>query len=580
MFKKWDCASRLGVIIERSAIDMKTIINKQMKSLKAKLLGQPSKQLGLLVLLSLCIDPVFAIGLGAAQLKSALGQPLNVLVPVTSVTPAELNSGCFALAATGRDDGGVPTILKAKLVLQRRDDGAVLRLTTSNVINDPVVAFAIESHCDGVVKRDYMLLLDMASAGETSVSPPIIFTNADAIAALTPARRVPVAKATPESRKSSVHHHEKSVADRVAVMPPGLKLSQNLQWLPGQHPLSAERLSDLKRMRSKLSIDAGGDTSTADNLQDDIVATQKQLVQAKQELAQLRSQIVQAHQPHQQVENLQAKMLPAAASAASSMLSLWLWLLVAGLIVALLTYLFIFRSRRQLPDFEQAITMHEPVISAVSTTAAIHSDDINEDMNLAAQDRFFIEDVPGKTMLDSKTDMAKMASDSLSVSNLMRVTEEAEVFLELGYPERAVKVLTDDIASHPRNRPAVWLMLLGIYRQQENRSAFDEALLAFNADFNLVPPTWDDILLPEEEGEGLFTMPHVLAKVVSLWPGHECHDYLSELLYDDRHGTRQGFRLDVYRDIIWLKEVWAVLSQPESQIAEDVAANDMLDWDL
>jgi hypothetical protein len=558
---------------------MKTIMNDQMKSMAAKLLGRRSKQLGMLVLLSLCIEPTFAIGLGAAQLKSALGQPLNVLVPVTSATPAQLDQGCFALVATARDDGGLPTILKAKLVLQRRDDGAGLRLTTSYAINDPVIAFAIESRCDGVVKRDYMLLLDMASAAETSsVTPPVSFTNTDAVAALTPARRSPAVKATPESRKSPVHHREKSVAERIAIMPPGLKLSQDLQWLPGEHPLSAEQLSDLKRMRSKLSIDAGGDTSTEDNLQDDIVATQKQLAQAKQELAQLRNQIVQAHQPHQQVEKLQTKIQPVAESASSSMRNLWLWLLVAGLIVALLVYLYIFRSRRQLPDFQQAIAMHAPELPAQAV--ATHGVSEDEDIALTPQDVFSMEELPGKTMLDSKTDMAKIASDSLSVSNLMRVTEEAEVFLELGYPERAIKVLTDDIAAHPRNRPAVWLMLLGIYRQQENREAFDEALLAFNADFNLVSPTWDDILLPEEEGEGLFTMPHVLAKVVSLWPGHECHDYLSELLYDDRHGTRQGFRLDVYRDIIWLKEVWAVLSQPESQIAEDVAANDMLDWDL
>ena len=75
-------------------------------------------------------------------------------------------------------------------------------------------------------------------------------------------------------------------------------------------------------------------------------------------------------------------------------------------------------------------------------------------------------------------------------------------------------------------------------------------------------------------------MPHIQAKIVSLWPSHECHDFLSELLYDDRQGSRQGFSLDVYRDILWLKEILDVLGKPETTIAEQVAAEDNLDWDF
>ncbi|BBP01876.1 type IV pilus assembly protein FimV [Sulfuriferula nivalis] len=560
---------------------MKTIINDQMKFVVAKLSGIPSRLCGIFILLGLSITPAFAIGLGAAQLKSALGQPLNLLIPVISATPAELDSGCFALVATGRDDSGLPTILKAKLMVQRRDDDtAFLRLTTNYIVNDPVVAFAIESRCTGVVKREYMVLLDVGSPVDTPVVQSVELTNAAIKSPIaSPVHPIHSARVKSEGRTRPASHYVSSMRTEIATATPELKLSSDLQWLPGQHPLTAEQLSDLKRMRSKLSIDAGGDTGTVDNLQDDIVATQKQLAQAKQELAQLRSQIVQAHVASERAKTPSAPKQATVIPASSSSLFV-VWMLVAGVVILLLVYVFMFRRRRQLPDFDQAIALPEPVVSTVSHSTVAVGDDVDEDMHIAVRDDFLMEDLPGKSMSVGKSNMEKMTSDSLSVSNLMRVTEEAEVFLELGYPDRAIKVLTDDIEAHPRNRPSVWLMLLGIYRQQDNRQAFDEALVAFNAGFNLVSPTWDDILLPEQEGEGLLTMPHVLTKVIALWPSHECHDYLSELLYDDRNGTRQGFRLDVYRDIIWLKEVWAVLSQPESQIAEDVAANDMLDWDL
>ncbi|MFA5172420.1 MAG: hypothetical protein WC426_12730 [Sulfuriferula sp.] len=539
----------------------------------------PAMSLGLLVLLGLCVEPAFALGLGAAQLKSALGQPLNLIIPVTSATSAELDGGCFALVGPGRDDSGVPSITKAKLTLQHRDDTAFLRLTTSYAINDPVVAFAIESRCIGVVKREYMVLLDMVSPVEAPVAPEVTLTNSAVKVTATPPRANKSHTPHIKSTAQAPAHHISSVSDQIVTTTPALRLSTDLQWLPGQHQLTTEQLSDLKRMRGKLSIDAGGDTSTVDDLRDDIVATQKQLAQAKQELAQIRSQTAQAHQVPDRAQNPHMQN-PATKPAFWPAISMWVWILVAGLVIALLAYLF--RRQRKLPDFNQVATAYEPgsitqphaaTDSHAATSAVVDAgDDLGND--------FFLGELPGQTMLGSKTDMAKMASDSLSVSNLMRVTEEAEVFLELGYPDRAIKVLTDDIATHPRSRPAVWLMLLGIYRQQENRPAFDEALVAFNADFNLASPTWDDIAQPEQEGEGLFAMPHVLSKIVTLWPSHECHDYLSELLYDDRQGTRQGFRLDVYRDIIWLREVLAVLSQPESQIAEDVAANDLLDWDL
>lgn len=527
---------------------------------------------GIVALLLISTESAFALGLGAVQVKSALGQPLNVVIPLLTDPSSTLDSSCFALVSPDHDSG-VPALTKAKLVLQQGGNSPFLRLTTGYAINDPAVAFAIESRCIGIVRREYVVLVDMvAPVDAPAIVPPSVGS----------VQKTPVKRRLLTTLKPAKSHNLRNPQFApVATVPASntLRLSTELQWLPGEHTLTAEQLSDLKRMRGKLSIDAGGDATEVDNLQDDIVATQKQLAQAKQELAQLRSQIVKTNRSNAP----SGISTPVHAPASAFSWGIFAWLLGLGLALAGTVYFF--TRRRQLPDLSQAAYQDEPVLltpssapsARVSATNAAPVADVTGQHEM--QDDFTMDALPGHAVLAAQMDGGD-GTDSLSVTSLMRVTEEAEVFLELGYPERAIKVLTDDIAEHPRNRPAVWIMLLGIYRQQENRVAFDETIAAFSARFNLVPPTWDDIATSAVEGEGLFSIPHVLAKIASLWPGHECHEYLSELLYDNRQGTRQGFRLDVYRDIIWLKEVLSVLSKPETQIAEDVAANDVLDWDL
>ena len=536
-----------------------------------------------------------AMGLGAAQVKSSLGQPLNVVIPVFSDHAEELADNCFSLSQSNQSDDSLPSLKKARLVLKNPAGVPYLLLTTPTVVNDPVLFFAIETRCTSMVRREYTVLLDVANS-VSPVSGPAV--SAPAVTDKPGSVPTPV-KSVPAERHTHVSRHNASRIRQAVAVPQSvqdveqpehnmaLRMSSGLTWLPGQHPLSAEQLTTLKRMRGMLSIDAGGQPTEVDKLRDDIVATQQQLAQAKQALTLLRAQLVQNS------TNQQQPALPQTAikHVTSWWQSAWLW---SGLALMVLVVGYLLDRRRKLPGLNFMADHVEPneagkvKLGAITEVDTATNDlwahvDANEVPSPQQHPdiEFSVDKLPGHNLLTQATvQNTPVHAEALSVSNLMRVTEEAEVFLGLGYTDRAIAVLTEDIAATLRNHPAVWFMLLGIYREQGDQESFDQTVAGFRQRFNLIPPTWDSILHPEQEGEGVLAMPHIQAKIVSLWPSHECHDFLSELLYDDRQGSRQGFSLDVYRDILWLKEILDVLGKPETTIAEQVAAEDNLDWDF
>ncbi len=57
----------------------------------------PIYRFGIVALLLVGAESALALGLGAAQVKSGLGQPLNVLIPLVTEQPSSVDSSCFAL---------------------------------------------------------------------------------------------------------------------------------------------------------------------------------------------------------------------------------------------------------------------------------------------------------------------------------------------------------------------------------------------------------------------------------------------------------------------------------------------------
>ncbi|MES1999008.1 MAG: hypothetical protein V4446_06825 [Pseudomonadota bacterium] len=521
--------------------------------------------------------PLHAMGLGAAEVRSTLGQSLQVAIPLLT-TGAEDNvtADCFRLAPPqSGNDGDLPHLNGGQLKLRHSGGAPYLLVTTNQPVNDPALSFSIATQCNASVRRDYTILLDTPTAfsAAQAVKPARVpQTSADEDAAPLPhlastatqpaARRTAPARprhpvrnapaATPHTQharlapatqshatlviESSAPRTEAASAQRGGMV---LRISPSLAFLPGQHPLTPALLASLKRQQVELQ------NNTADQLDDDITALKMQLTQTRQALAALQAST--ARQP--------VVIKPLAAPARpNTLLSSTYLLPLAGLI--LLTALGLYWLRRntmhrrvddivdfrdttwnELPETPVSVTMPAPIAPPIQA----HMGDAIKD-HLAAQ------------VQPAKAEPAWENPQQIIVSSLSKVTEEASVFCTLGYPQRAVELLQEHIASTPVSHPQAWYVLFDIYRKHNMRDAFDSSLTDFKRRFNLVTPTWENTV-EEEKGPDLQSFSHVVERIIQLWPSVPCRNYLKGLLYDDRGGERQGFSMNTYNDLLFLIEL-------------------------
>jgi len=102
-----------------------------------------------------------AIGLGDISVQSHLGQAFRAKVKVLSASDLKLDdangSTCFKLGTN--EDGNTLTGVNFKLSAIANDE-ATLTLSTSQVVNEPILNLAIVTECGSAVRRDYVVLLD------------------------------------------------------------------------------------------------------------------------------------------------------------------------------------------------------------------------------------------------------------------------------------------------------------------------------------------------------------------------------------------------------------------------------------
>ncbi|WP_329743005.1 FimV/HubP family polar landmark protein [Dyella sp. A6] len=124
-----------------------------------------SLKLSMLIALALGSSQAMALNLGQIQIKSALGQPLRVEIPVIPASPAELQNLSARLASNGAFARAGITDGKPSMPLQfsvTSDHGHKVILVTSSVpVNNPYIDLLIEvTSAAGTSVHEYPVLLD------------------------------------------------------------------------------------------------------------------------------------------------------------------------------------------------------------------------------------------------------------------------------------------------------------------------------------------------------------------------------------------------------------------------------------
>uniref|UniRef100_UPI001475211B FimV/HubP family polar landmark protein n=1 Tax=Xanthomonas hortorum TaxID=56454 RepID=UPI001475211B len=139
----------------------------------------PIQAIGALLLMA-CSGTAMALGLGDIRVLSKPGQPLVAEIPVISNEPGELDNARVALAsATTFARVGLerPQGLVSSLQFQFAQDArgrAVIRVTSSQVVDQPAINFLIEVEWgQGRLVREYSALVDAPNTAAAIAGPAI-----------------------------------------------------------------------------------------------------------------------------------------------------------------------------------------------------------------------------------------------------------------------------------------------------------------------------------------------------------------------------------------------------------------------
>jgi hypothetical protein len=134
-----------------------------------------------------------------------------------------------------------------------------------------------------------------------------------------------------------------------------------------------------------------------------------------------------------------------------------------------------------------------------------------------------------------------------------------DAWMELNTPDKVFELLQPFNEVGQPASPLPWLCLLDVYRALGDQQKYEAILARIKVLFNVKLAPWDT-QSSRQPPKTLADFPHIIDEILGLWQSAGVVPYLKSLLRDDRNGTRHGFDLPVYRDIL---QLIALASEPD-----------------
>jgi FimV-like protein len=162
---------------------------------------------------------------------------------------------------------------------------------------------------------------------------------------------------------------------------------------------------------------------------------------------------------------------------------------------------------------------------------------------------------PTEVADDDATHEEKAAAPegALNAEDISDVMELAEAWIALRDPSGVAKLLEPFGQIEQPQSPLPLLCLLDVYRSLGDRAKYDAIHKRVKALFNVRLASWEETEHPPVRT--LADYPHVHQQILALWDKDEIVPYFDNLVLDTRNGTREGFDLHAYRDILQLKTI-------------------------
>jgi hypothetical protein len=552
---------------------------------------------------------VFALGLGNVEINSHLGQALRANIKVQGASALK-NADCFRVINDGAAENQLSNAnFKLSKVV---DDVAILTVTTSQVLNEPIMNLSIAAECDANMRRDYVLLLDPPlttdvensvevatnnnTVNNTSNNEALIETDnanlteaAPIVATKTP-QTVKVTKANKKSKKSS----SSTAAKKDIVLTAGytdVKPTETVRVEPKDETLKEA----LKESKPRLSISGGTLSASPSNnpqlrmdmqlqftpenapvplqnaLAGDIEAADEMTVMNNR-MAHLQSQIDKLAQTNQTLstENqLKTQQLEATHSDKSKLD--WLGYILGGaLLFSSFSIANKWRLRRQEKlfldtqfsdtPFAQATAQLGP-LESLSTSDSFFDFDKDQAFNQAIEDttqhidtQHSDDEVANTDNLFAPTTLELPVAFSVEeFDDDHNILDHADVFLSHGRTSLAIQLLQNHLLDFPKKSVTIWLFLLDLMAKDNMQAMYEQTALECKEHFNIRIADFSNDEASEKKSFEDF--PRLIAGLDQVWGTPAAQVYLDDLIYNSRLETRVGFEKTVLEELLLLKSV-------------------------
>lgn len=152
------------------------------------------------VMLLAATGAAHALGLGAPEVASYIGQPFQMRVPVLGDDAADLTAECVQVLAE-RGDLSVPGVAGVRTRVARGATRTVILVTSDRPVNEPAARVVLRAGCgESPVEREFVVLLDPPVLGAPLAAAPVEAPAAIPASVQPPPAPIPAAPAEGRAR--------------------------------------------------------------------------------------------------------------------------------------------------------------------------------------------------------------------------------------------------------------------------------------------------------------------------------------------------------------------------------------------
>jgi len=581
--------------------------------------------------IALCMaGPAAALGFGDFRANVLLGQPLNLALPVSLGEGETLTSDCASADVQSGDSRLQPGTVRVRVTQGRDGSEAVVRISTTVAIDEPVVNVTISAGCPTRITRTLVLLADppLVNVAEEPRAAP---SGAPSPAASTqPAAPSTAATATPlpaprASRPATPERATRTTAPRSVARASDSALPQTATAAPRPRSRPAATApatppkAPVAEERPRLQLDGGQVATTAPAVlaaeaqasaargaalvaEAAASAAQQRMKDMEAEVARLRADakaqteaLVELRKQIAQDRNRPAEagwLMPALMAFAGVMGALALWLAWR------------LRQQQQVRVTQRDAWYERGAPASVAPSVAGRDEDSDYQAEMSSRipptlppplpptpkpslnppsmfdtraggldSMISPPTMPAHTMVTVPTSGQRIDDESsraMSVDEQIDLEQQADFFIALGHDESAIDLLMAHLRSTGGGTPLPFLKLLEIHGRRGDREAYERTRVRFNQRFNSVAPEWQ---ADPKVGRSLEDYPLVVGRIQAAWPTPlDAMAELEALLFRRGAGSEM-FELPAYQEVLFLYQLARDLhqaSQPDNSNDVDV----------